>query len=280
MKRDNEERCDPNRHAEEDLEAELLRKHLDIEANGNKGRPGYERKHPLDWATFFVVVIGTIAAVSAYYAAKSEATAGWTAATQAQKQTGIAQQALIDDNRPWVKIIFTPGDLTWPFLSTNLPIAAEGVMDPIIYVENLGHSPATNITVVTAAYGDGKVDLTTVQKRLCSQAYDEAILPSGYGLILFPNDKAPAIDAGIVGFSIQNTPAIGDTFDFTIYGCADYTFRTPQVGEEHFQTTFAYWAWKKPSSKNGGLMESFTVGQPVSSQNIYIRPMPEGNNGN
>jgi len=243
---------------------------------------GYTKpENVLSIVSIVLTAIAAAFAGGAYHAAKNQAKADWIAASASQAQAATAQQALIAENRPWLKVTIVPTDLIW------LPGTTFGGMVPLVEVQNVGHSVALHAQAVDSAYLVGSVDtLDQAQKKACAFLFNNNVR----GNVLFPGDSLELSheSVGAVGFGfdqvrIEKLPAdiIPDkkSFSFVVYGCVDYTFGNSNT---HFQTFFAYQAWRilKRPHQPSGVTGEFMVGQSVPSANILFTPTFAGNYAN
>ena len=259
------EKIYPSRETERILEALLNEYKAD---NTKKGRED-EKKIVLEKLTLGVVTVYTVVTIGL-----------WCSQQTANK---INQQALIDANRPWIKVTIIPSNLM--LAPEGPPLGDSEIMSPSIIVENMGHSPAMNVQAEAFPYLDGtKEPIERVQKNACASLTNDGAA----GRILFPGDGADMSDDGVgtVGFGISqmqiNNVAPETTiggkkgFGFTIYGCADYAFGTPPI---HYQTYFAYRAWHVLAG-NSGITGEFALGEGVPVANIRLYPTFTGNDAN
>jgi len=222
--------------------------------------------------------VAAIYAIGAYNAAESQAKSEGVAATEAQRQSIIAQEALVDENRPWIKVTITPSDVTW------FPWGTAG-MSPGLLLKNVGHSPALGVRAGAWAYVAGtKQDMLQFQIEKCASLKKTPIPQSQYGVTLFPGDDTDAshVGLGLLGFEIDPSQAPlrnKDGYGFYIIGCADYMFGSPP---QHYQTFVAYEVWRV-QSRTGltkGLTGEFPQGASVPVSDIIIDPTYAGNYAN
>lgn len=117
------------------------------------------------------------------FAAIAAALIAWRAFKETRRQADIAHNALIESNRPWLRIInvTASGSLNFNSEITTLPVT--------IYVKNVGNAPAINIEndVRLAVVKNGRYPIAELTKEpLYTRDQVE-----GIGLSLFPQQKWP-----------------------------------------------------------------------------------------
>jgi len=189
--------------------------------------------------------------------------------------------AMHDEQRPWIKVSIVPDKLEW-WSIPDVHVGRFGGSSPIVYVENVGHSPAFGVRAGAWAYITGsKEPLDEFQRRVCGFLSNPNADATHYGSILFPGDKINVADQGIgkIGFGL-NEAAIKNgqektvdgkqQFSFVVCGCADYVFGFPP---KHHQSFFAYDAYRMLSPSAiypNGAFSNFAIGDDVPTNEMRL----------
>jgi hypothetical protein len=191
--------------------------------------------------------------------------------------------AMQADERPWLRVEVTPGDLL-TFGTSAVEPFPDLMFGPHVKITNVGKSPAFNAQLVLLGYAitPNHSDPYAGQKEACDRERSTPLDNPARGHVLFPGDffdEGAGIGKYIVGFmGPTNVNFFTKEKDgslsivFYVIGCADYAFGDPP---NHHQTGFVYEVYRMTSTSGQPTFDNrFTVGQTIDPGRIKLVPGP------
>jgi hypothetical protein len=224
----------------------------------------YSIQNSIRRATWIAAIAAVIAAGGGIFYART-----------AYRQWEISQRQLEAVERPWLKVTFAPGPVTFK----------DGGMQFGVYphLSNVGHSVATGaivpIKIFLASNGnDVFKEPLKRQKELCdplaiqpiSKERDEKRI----AVFQDTTDSSLFLGEGFSKAEIDSAPTANTNFKIKhlvpiIVGCVDYQYGT---STRHHQTRFIYEVFRADPRPN----TSIEVGQDLPADSVVLTPYPFG----